>query len=40
MNLEQKGNSVRRSSVKFKTETGNGYFASALSIVDVFVTLR
>ena len=40
MNLQQKANSVRRSIVKFKTETGNGHFASALSIVDVFVTLR
>ena len=39
MNLEQKGNSVRRSILKFKTETGNGHLASALSIVDVLISL-
>ena len=39
MDLQAKANFVRREIIKFKTETGNGHLASALSIVDVLVSL-
>ena len=39
MDLQSKANSVRREIIKFKTNTGNGHLASALSIVDVLVSL-
>jgi transketolase len=39
MDLQAKANSVRREIIKFKTETGNGHLASALSIVDVLISL-
>ena len=39
MDLQAKANSIRREIIKFKTDTGNGHLASALSIVDVLVSL-
>jgi transketolase len=39
MDLQAKANSIRREIVKFKTETGNGHLASALSVVDILVSL-
>jgi transketolase len=39
MDLQGRANSVRRDIIKFKTDTGYGHLASALSIVDVLVSL-
>jgi transketolase len=39
MDLHAKANSIRREIIKFKTHTGNGHLASALSVVDILVSL-
>jgi len=39
VDLHSKANSVRREIVRFKTDTGNGHLASALSVVDILVSL-
>jgi len=39
MDLQAKARLIRREIVKFKTESGNGHLASALSVVDILVSL-